>query len=178
MLTYELLPDHEGMHLEGDYWDLSALRDLVHDVNTRSPLVEDRESDGFLFLAHEARKAYSGHREQRTGADGGERFGFDVTWPLVLVPARLMRVSLAYIDHGKRDQSVMYGFEAIIEEALREDFGNDAAVLIEEWARLGEDAAQIITELPDRSDRYLAWSPAQRAEHLVDALAPTWITAP
>ena len=62
MLSYRLLRNHAGMLLMGDYESLVQLHEIVHDVNERSPLIED-EDGAFLGLAYDVRKAYEQQRE-------------------------------------------------------------------------------------------------------------------
>src|SRR3546814_10610572 len=62
MLSYQLLKNHAGLLLVGDYTSLRWLHEVVHDVNERSPLIKDDESP-FLGLAYDARKAYQSERE-------------------------------------------------------------------------------------------------------------------
>lgn len=52
MLNYRLLKNHAGLMLTGSYETLNALRDVVVDINERSPLVRDKEGS-FLALAYD-----------------------------------------------------------------------------------------------------------------------------
>ena len=62
MLSHQLLRNHAGIMLIGDYGTLRLLNEVVRDVNERSPLVRDKEG-AFLALAYDARKAYEQQRE-------------------------------------------------------------------------------------------------------------------
>lgn len=54
-----LLMDHAGILLVGDFDALSVLRDILHNVTQRSPIIEDEEGP-FLALAYDTRKAIEG----------------------------------------------------------------------------------------------------------------------
>ena len=105
MLSYRLLRNHAGILLMGDYESLVQLHEIVHDVNERSPLIED-EDGAFLGLAYDVRKAYEQQREvippPNEYEEIGTRFGVEILWPVLMVQQRLLRVSLAYMDHSKR----------------------------------------------------------------------------
>lgn len=74
MLSYQLLNNHAGLLLVGDYTSLRLLHEIVHDVNERSPLI--REEDGpFLGLAYDVRKAYEQQREILPPPQGYEEMG-------------------------------------------------------------------------------------------------------
>lgn len=112
MLSYQLLNNHAGLLLVGDYTSLRLLHEIVHDVNERSPLI--REEDGpFLSLAYDVRKAYEQQREILAPPQGyeemGTRYGVQILWPVLLLQQRTLRVSLGYLDHSKRHQAITYG---------------------------------------------------------------------
>ena len=88
MLSYQLLNNHAGLLLVGDYTSLRLLHEIVHDVNERSPLI--REEDGpFLGLAYDVRKAYEQQREILAPPQGyeemGTRYGVQILWPVLLL---------------------------------------------------------------------------------------------
>ena len=37
----------------------------------------------------------------------GPRYGVQILWPVLLLQQRLLRASLAYIDHGRRHQAII-----------------------------------------------------------------------
>src|SRR3546814_6203202 len=88
MLSYQLLKNHAGLLLVGDYTSLRLLHQVVHDVNERSPLIKDDESP-FLGLAYDARKAYQSEREilpaPQSYEEMGTRYGVQILWPVLLV---------------------------------------------------------------------------------------------
>jgi len=72
MLSYQLLKNHAGILLIGDYNSLRWLHEIVHDVNERSPLIDDKEGP-FLALAYDIRKAYERQRESSYRHKGSRR---------------------------------------------------------------------------------------------------------
>ncbi|WP_292404134.1 hypothetical protein [Mesorhizobium sp.] len=125
MLSYQLLKNHAGILLIGDYTSLRWLHTVVHDINERSPLIKDREGL-FLSLAYDVRKAYERQREilqpPPDHEEMGIRYGVQALWPVILLQQRMLRVSLAYLEHTAKTQAIAYALEAVIEEALEEDF--------------------------------------------------------
>ena len=113
----------------GDYTSLPWLHEVIHDVNERSPLVKDKEGM-FLGLAYDVRKAYEQQREilqpPQHFEEVGVRYGVKILWPVLLLQHRMLRLSLAFLSHTAKTQAIAYALEAIIEEALREDFGAQA----------------------------------------------------
>lgn len=121
MLSYRLLKNHAGILLIGDYTSLRWLHEVVHDVNERSPFVRDKEGM-FLGLAYDVRKAYEQQREilkpPEHYEEMGIRYGVRVLWPVLLLQQRMLRTSLAYLDHTAKTQAIAYALEAVIAEVL------------------------------------------------------------
>lgn len=92
VLSYQLLNNHAGILLIGDYTSLKWLHEVVHDVNDRSPLI--KEEDGpFLALAYDVRKAYEQQREILLPPEHHEamglRYGVEILWPVLLLQQRM-----------------------------------------------------------------------------------------
>lgn len=189
MLTYTLLKNHAGVLLTGDYQTLKSLHEVIHDVNERSPLVKNKEGS-FLGLAYDLRKAYEGQRRTLKTPEGypeiGPRFGVEVLWPVLLWQSRALRTSMAFIDTTKHMQAHAYALEAVIEAALRDDFGGDiGANVIAEWERI--DPAHPYSEevLGSRGAVFCSWTKAKRKSGIVglvasfspmySALYPIWV---
>lgn len=174
MLTYKLLKNHAGILLVGDYESLRCLHDVLHDVNERSPLIEDPEENGLMALAFDARKAYEQQRETLKPPVGyeeiGPRYGVEILWPVILVQQRLFRVSLAYMDHDKQHQAMAYALEALIEPALKEDFGSDADAIIACWQRLDPAVMGFMDALDPRGGLFSSWNKAVRKRRLAALL--------
>lgn len=50
MLTCQLLKNHAGIVLVGDYTTLRSLHEVVHEVNEKSPLIKDKEGSFWRLL--------------------------------------------------------------------------------------------------------------------------------
>lgn len=178
MLTYELLGDHEGLLLKGDYTTLRLLRSVVMDVNERSPVIKDKEG-AFAALAYDVRKAYEQQREifppPEVLPEIGPMYGVGISWPVLLIRHQMLRVSLAYIDHTKWYQAITYALEAVVEDGLREDFGQNAQAIIDQCQRLHSEDAALLDRVDELADKFISWDAKHRAEHLIDLLAPAWI---
>ncbi|HEV2897176.1 MAG TPA: hypothetical protein VGX71_04910 [Pseudaminobacter sp.] len=92
----------------------------------------------FLSLAYDVRKAYERQREIIPPPphydEMGVRYGVQILWPVLLLQQRMLRHSLAYLDQSAKTQAIAYALEAVIDEALREDFGaqgKEAATLLQ-----------------------------------------------
>lgn len=182
MLTYSLLKNHAGVLLTGDYGSLKALRDVIHDVNEKSPLLKDKEG-AFLGLAYDARKAYERQREVLEPPEHfpeiGVRYGVQILWPVLLIQCRMLRTSLAFIDSTKWQQAVAYNLEALIESALETDFGNDADNLKKRWMSIDPAQPWAEEKLDSRGAIFCSWTKAERRKMLhglllsLDPMYPT-----
>jgi hypothetical protein len=174
MLSYSLLRNHAGILLTGDYTSLRWLHDTVHAVNERSPLVKDKEGL-FLNLAYDVRKAYEQQREilqpPENFEEVGIRYGVQIIWPAILLQQKMIRTSLGYFDHSRRDQAVAYALEAILDEALREDFGPHAGGVIDQWDRINLAYRDVFEQLYTRAALFSSWTKSQRKRQLSDLLA-------
>lgn len=174
MLSYQLLKNQAGLLLVGDYTSLQWLHEVVHDVNERSPLI--KEEDGpFLGLAYDVRKAYEQQREILPPPEGyeemGTRYGVQILWPVLLLQQRMLRVSLGYLDHSKRHQAITYALEAVIEEGLREDFGQEGQTMVDLWHRLDPAHPGTFDKLDSRGAIFCSWTKAERKRRFAGLLA-------
>ncbi len=172
MLDYDLIGAHQGVRLLGHLSDFDALRKVVHDVGERSPLLKLKDNSPFFALAYALRKAFEADPD---AAEEGQPVAANVIWPELLVTSRVLRDSLAYIDHGKRHQAMAYALEAVIEDAVREDFGAGADEVLALWACIDGHDEGLVERLDDIAEPYLAMTAAQRAARLHKLLAPSWI---
>lgn len=165
MLSYSLLKNHAGIMLIGDYTSLRWLHEVVHDVNERSPLILDKEGM-FLGLAYDVRKAYERQREifepPEHYEEMGIRYGVRILWPVLLLQQRMLRVSLAYLDHKAKTQAISYAMEAIIEEALHEDFQTQGKEVITGWQRIDPAHPDIFDMIQSRAAIFCSWTKAER----------------
>lgn len=181
MLKYQLLRNHAGILLLGDYETLKDLHENIHDVNERSPLVRNKEGV-FLGLAYDIRKAYEGQRKKLKSPEGypeiGPRFGVEILWPVLLVQSRILRTSMAFIDTDKGAQANAYALEHVIECALKADFGGDfGAVLIEAWMRINPAHPWPEEKLNSRGAFYCSLTKAERKKYVgsvLDSLDPMY----
>lgn len=173
MITCQLLKNHAGVLLIGDYLSLRKLHDVIYEVNKNSPLLND--SDGWLMaLAFDVRKAYEQQREivkpDEHYPEIGPRYGVEILWPVLLAQHRILRVSLAHMDHSKYHQAMTYLLEAAIEEALVKDFGAESSIIKDLW--LGMDAAstEFNGKINSRGALFSSWTKKQRRDLLANLL--------
>ena len=174
MLSYRLLNNHAGLLLIGDYTSLRWLHEVIHEINDRSPLI--RVDDGpFLGLAYEVRKAYEQQREIIPAPEHfeevGTRYGTKLLWPVLLLQQRMMRVSLAYLDHSAKHQAITYALEAVIEEALIEDFGPHNRVVIDHWQQIDPASPDVLDKLDSRGGIFCSWTKSERKYRIAALLA-------
>ncbi len=165
MLSHSLLKNHAGILLVGDYTSLTWLHEVVHDVNERSPIVKDKEGS-FLGLAYDVRKTYERQREviqpPKHIEEIGVRYGVQILWPVLMLQQRLLRQSLAFLNHTAKTQTIAYALEAVIEDALREDFGAQAGHIIDLWQRLDPAQPEVFEMIDSRGAIFSSWTKAQR----------------
>lgn len=165
MLSYSPLKNHAGILLAGDHTSLTWLHEVIHDVNDRSSLVIDKKGS-FLGLAYDVRKAFEHQGEilqpPKHFEDVGVRSGVKVLWPVLLLQHRLLRQSLAFLSHSAKTQSITHALEAIIDEALREDFGAQAERAIGLWRRLNPAQPEVFDMLKSRGGIFCSWAKPQR----------------
>ena len=177
MFSYELSSKHAGLVLIGDYFTLSSLHSVLHDVYQRTPFLQEKES--FLSLAYDIRKAYEGKRKifqpPEYQSEIGIRYGEEMSWPVLLVQSIMLRVSLSSRDHTKKHQAITYALEDVIEDALKKDFANDANKIIDAWRRLNEQDVSLLDRLNELYEEFHSWNARQRKTQLPTLLLPSWI---
>lgn len=174
MLSYRLLKNHAGMLLIGDYATLNALYDVVGDINEHSSLIADKEGT-FLGLAYDLRKAYSGQREIIEPPEAmskiGVRYGVAILWPILLLQVRMLRCALGFFDSTKLHQAFAFALEAIVEQALQEDFGNKAPTIMAFWMRIDPGHPWPDKKLDSRCAQFCLWSKKERFDGFIGLLA-------
>ncbi len=176
MLSFQILKNHAGLLLLGDYETLRSLHGAIHDVNEASILLRDKEDSSLIGLAYDVRKAYEKQREILPAPEHypevGPRFGVKILWPVLLWQSRLYRAALGFMDSTKLQQAYAYLLEAVIEAGLREDFGNDAGEAItQEWAHLDASHPDAAHALDSRAAVFCSWTKATRKRNLAGLLA-------
>lgn len=173
MLQYNLLNNHAGIMLMGDYHSLKVLYNVIHDVNQRSPLIKNKEG-WLLNLAFDTRKAFEQQREifppPENFEEVGTLYGVQMLWPVILVQHRMIRASLAYIDTGKQHQAIAYTLEWVLESALQDDFGNIAPTIKEKWLKIDPTHSYPEEKLNSRAAIFCAWHKKERKNYLANLL--------
>lgn len=168
MLFYELMKNHAGIKLFGNYATLRALHDVCHDVIQQAPL-SGGNSETLLGLAYDVRKAYEGARivekPSEHSPEYGPTFGVEIIWPVILVQSSLLRFSTAYMPSNKRHQGLLFILESVIESAVKADFGLEAAAVIHHWARLPVQEG-LSHKLDSRGGIFCSWTKTQRRKRL------------
>ena len=174
MLTCQLLKNHAGIVLVGDYTTLRSLHEVVHEVNEKSPLIKDKEGF-FLALAYDVRKAYEAEREiidpPEHYPEMGIRYGVEILWPVLLLQSRMLRASLAFIDSNKQYQALTYALEYVIEEAIAYEFKTQATDIIQRWNRIDPAHPWAEEKLNSRGAMFYSWSKGERRKRLSGLLA-------
>ena len=120
------------------------------------------------------RKAYEGQRTKRKPnrdvLHAGRMLGVEILWPTLLVQARMLRVSLGFMDSTKRHQAYTYALEAIIEEGLARDFGSDYTRIHEQYLMLSAEHPYLEDAIISRVQLYAAWSSSERRRRIVNLL--------
>ncbi len=177
MLTHELLKNCAGLELCGDKRTLEALHEVLHDVNDRSPAIEDKEGM-FLGLAYDVRKALEGQRRiiapPKLEKEVGSRFGVEVLWPVILLQSRMLRGALAFMDHSRRHQALTYALEDVIERAIDAQFGAKAAEVKERWLAIDPFARDMDAVMDTRGALFSSWTKQLRQTHFLAMLDSMW----
>jgi hypothetical protein len=185
MLQFTLLKNNAGLCVIGPQITLRLLHQAVHVANERSPLIKDK--DGFfLGLAYDVRKAYEGQNEVIDSVDpSGIRWdkrlwGFKILWPVLLLQAKMLRETWAFVNSTKEQQAVTYALEAVIDLGLKADFGEFASGIQATYEQLpastpGYEERKIYS----RGAQYCLWNAKQRCaglQNLLSSLDPTYPT--
>lgn len=181
MLSYSLLNNHAGLTLCGNTTSLLELNSTVRAVNDESPIIKNK--DGVLLaLAGDAETATEGQRRiiksRELFIDSASLLGFDANWPTILVQCRMLRASLDLFSSTKRQQAMTYWLEAVIEEALHEDFKERAALIIKHWQAIDPIISWAEEKLPSRTKQYKQWSGRERKQKIIGLLASLDATYP
>jgi len=176
MFDYQLQRGHLGPILIGRSEEFGFLRTVVLDVAERSGLFRDRGQEEVLCaLAYDARKAIEGKRKilkpSELAPEEGVFYGVGVSWPVLLIQSRMLRASLAFVDHPKSYQAVAYALEDVIEVALRDDFKEKATEIINRWQMLDGGSARIPVVLEEIEQTFDELDAKKRVAELPRLLA-------
>ncbi len=141
------------------------------------------EEGWFIGFAYDVRKAYERQREIIEPPEQFEEFGVlygvEMLWTVLLAQHRILRASLGFIDHSKRHQAITYALEAVIEDAISDDFGINGLIIKEKWLRLDPTHSWLEEKLGSRAAQFCAWNKSQRKNglaNLLDSLDPMYPT--
>ena len=100
----------------------------------------------------------------------GVRYAVKALWPVLLVQQRMLRHSLAYLDQSAKTQAIAYALEAIIDEALREDFGAQGKEAVSLWQRINPAQPEVFKMLQTRGAIFCSWTKAERKRKFLQLL--------
>lgn len=173
LLTHSPLKNLAGLQVIGDYTSLRDLHWVLHDVNERCPVIQDKDGP-LMHLAYEARSAYQLGRDilapPSASPEIGKRYGFKIVWPVILFQHRALRTALGYIDSGPRHQAVAYALEHILTEGLRDAFKGRADDVIERWQGLDPIRPEALRRYNSRGALFCSWSRTERLRLLPELL--------
>ncbi len=183
MFAYHPLKNNAGILLIGDYDTLRRSHSVIHDVNDRSPLIHNPEGF-FIGLAYDIRKAYERQREilepPEHYEEAGVRYGVQILWPMLIMQVKMLRESLAFIDHPKGHQAVAYALEAVLEEAIEVLFGDQAKALNTLMEQVSVRSRYVEDNLYSRCALFSSWGKTERKQrmlNLIESLVPTYPAA-
>lgn len=172
MLTYELLKNHAGILLCGDYLTLRKLHDVIGRLD--ESVIFKGQDNPLMGLAYDVRKAYEGQRKtihpSEHFPEAGDLFGVEILWPVILTQSRMLRVAMAYMETDKWSQAMAYSLEAVLDEAIESACGRDAAAVKTAWNRIDPAHPFVAEKLHGRGALFSSWSKADRKKRLAGLL--------
>lgn len=164
MFEYDLLDEHRGLMLIANQASWLRLNKVIHDVAEHSPLLVGSAADILCALAYTARKTAQGERaiieSDARQPLAGIRLGAEISWPVLLIYTKVLRESLSYLDHTKWHQAIIYALEAVIEDALQEEFQEGSAEML--GGRSIPNAVEALEAIDELEEVYLALEPRMR----------------
>lgn len=100
----------------------------------------------------------------------GTRYGVALLWPQILVHARILRVSLAYMDHGPSHQALTYALEAVLHDAIDDVIASDAGSIKDAWQMIDPVVPTTEEWLESRSAAFYSWAGDRRKASLAGLL--------
>jgi len=92
----------------------------------------------------------------------GIRYGVEILWPVIILQQRMLRTALGYIDHSKRHQAITYALEAVIEEAIKDDFEEYSPGVISGWNHIDPHLPALENKLDARGAIFCSWTKKER----------------
>jgi hypothetical protein len=176
MLSYDLTEGYAGPVLIGEYSPFIQLHEVMVEINDRSDFLHSYES--FIDFSYDVKHASEGNLKIIHPSAGskneGVRYGVKMSWPVLLMEARMLRVALGYVDHSKWHQAVTWTLEAVIEDALRDDFKEEAENILRRLTGLNWMPSSKSDTIKDVFCMYDSWPPSKRKKELARLLCFGW----
>jgi hypothetical protein len=164
-----------GVALWGDSGSLRQAHAVVHQV-----LPEGLDGQFAMGLAYDLRKAFEGQRKREVALDLLDQpltqYGVEIPWVVFIAQVAILRGTLALQPSTRRQQSVVYELEAMIEEAASEAFGDDAPEIMATIKRLSGCPELVEETVITRAIYYLRL--ASRKERRGALLPVLWTMLP
>lgn len=137
--------DSTGFTLCGDYLDLRAAHETVHNIVTNSPVLNNQRhidlNEFTLGLAYDIRKAYEQQREiiNLDGADDKQvtYYGVDVTFPDFILQLAALRWACAFTVINRNQQSILFALEWAVESAMNDFDAKVSSEIVERLSAFG-----------------------------------------
>ncbi len=137
--------DSTGFTLCGDYLDLRAAHETVHNIVRNSPVLNCQRhfdlGEFTLGLAYDIRKAYEQQREiiNLDGADDKHvtYYGVDVAFPYFILQLAALRWACAFTVINRNQQSILYALEWAVESAMNDFDATVSSEIVERLSAFG-----------------------------------------
>lgn len=74
------------------------------------------------------------------------------------------------MDHSRKHQAITYALEAVIEAALRQDFGLQGETAIALWQRLDPSFPGVFEKLNSRGALFSSWNKTKRKKYFLNLM--------
>ena len=182
MLSYQLSSTRIGLRIEGHADDFTALRDVLTAVAGQVPSCIVRPDSALLALANVLRRGADRihYPDPTSGGDslpGSTLAQCRISWPLLMFQVRLLRTALAFMASTKWQQAHAYLLEALVEAAIRDDFGPASEEVLQRYRRIDPTHPWAEDQLESRSAHFCRWTSSRRQKqmgNLLWSLDPTY----
>ena len=174
MFSYTPMKKLAGIRLEADYFTFQVLNHTIHEVADRFAHENTDDADVLMGLAYDARKAMEQAREVLQPLEEyeevGIRYGVKIIWPTLLLQARMLREAMSIGPSNARFQSITYDLEAVIEDAIKDQFGAKAEQVLFHWKRLSTLTPGTADKITPLGAMFSAWSAKERSVRMIALL--------
>ena len=137
--------DSTGFTLCGDYLDLRAAHETVHNIVNNSPVLTSQRhldlNEFTLGLAYDIRKAYEQQREiiNLDCADDKQvtYYGVDVAFPHFILQLAALRWACAFTVINRNQQSILFALEWAVESAMNDFDAKVSSEIVERLSAFG-----------------------------------------